>query len=268
MSTEQPSIDALARSYATTAAEVHRDHASYLRSLPEQAWSGPTGCKEWTVRDLAGHVVGEAVWFPTLVRGITRGEPAPPDELWESFKTLPPNELADTLEQAADSIVSSVDEATTEHLQQTVDLGFTKMPLWQATFVCLFESVYHHWDARSGGDPAATVPTPWAQQLATRAVEFAPLIASREAAGGAPGRYVLQVGDGVGPVTVTAQGGEVTIERGALDRPDVTARLSADQYVRLLAGRLDLARAIETGEVPVQGDRDRASGLNRIFPGV
>ncbi len=98
---QDTSIETLAHAYAETAAEAYEDQARYLRSLPGDAWDGPTGCADWTVRDLAGHVVGEAVWFPTLVRGVTQGAAPLPDERYQSLKTLSAARLADTLEEAA-----------------------------------------------------------------------------------------------------------------------------------------------------------------------
>ena len=127
--------------------------ARYLRSAPEDAWSGPTGCARWTLRDLAGHAVGEAVWFPNLVRGVTQGEPPLPANHYESLKVVPAAQLADTMEEAARSIPPAIDAATADQLHKTVDVGFTKLPLWRATNLALIESVLHNWDASVGAMP-------------------------------------------------------------------------------------------------------------------
>src|SRR5438105_6290671 len=93
MTGEQPPIEAVARAHAATAAEAYGDLARYLRALPAQAWSERSGCTLWTIRDLAGHVVGEAVWFPALVRGVTHDERPLPNEVYEALKALPTEEL-------------------------------------------------------------------------------------------------------------------------------------------------------------------------------
>jgi uncharacterized protein (TIGR03083 family) len=268
MTGEQPPIEALARAHAATAAEAYADLARYLRALPVEAWGGRSGCSAWTIRDLAGHVVGEAVWFPILVRGVTRGERPLPTAVYEALKTLPATELADRLEQAAREIPPAVAEATPAQLQQRVDVGWTTLPLWRATALPVMEAVYHHWDARAGREPEAAIPTSWAVTLAELLVEFAPLIAHRDGAVAALGRYLFQVGDGVGAMTVAVQDGQVRVERGARGTPDVTLQLSADRYARLLAGRLDLARALDRGEVQLEGERDRALALTRVFAGI
>jgi uncharacterized protein (TIGR03083 family) len=268
MTGEQPLMEAVARAHAATAAEAYADLAHYLRALPAEAWGGRSGCSAWTIRDLAGHVVGEAVWFPTLVRGVTRGEPPLPNEHYEALKTLPAAELADRMEQAARDIPPAVAEATPAQLQQRVDVGFTTLPLWQATALPVIEAVYHHWDARAGREPEATIPPSWAVTLAALLMEAAPLIAHRDGAVAAPGRYLFQVDDGVGAMMVAVQDGQVRVERGAQGTPDVVMQLSADRYVRLLAGRLDLPRALDSGEVQLEGESGRALELTRIFAGI
>ncbi len=265
---QQRPIEDVAHTYAETAGKAYADTATYLRAASEGEWSGPTGCADWTLRDLAGHVVGEAVWFPNLVRGLTRGEDPLPNSLYESLKTLAAGQLAGRLEEAARSLAPAVAEATPDQLRQAVDLGFTKMPLWQATYIPVVESTFHNWDARVGRDPGATIPTPWALQLASGMAAFAPMIAREDGVREALGRYLLRVGDGVGLVTITAENGRVGVEPGATGVPDATLHLTADQYVRLIAGRLDLTQALERGTVTVEGDRERAIRLNRIFQGI
>jgi putative sterol carrier protein len=262
------SIVDLAKTYARTAGQAYGDAASYLRTLQEADWDGPTGAREWNVRVLAGHIVGEAVWFPNLVCGITRGDEPLPQERYEELKRLPGAELVGTLENAALELPTAVEAASAEQLEQDVNVGFAHMPLWQATYLPLFESVYYDWDLHAGRDPGASIPTAWAQTLATRAVEFAPAIMHQDAARQAPGRFLLQVSDDVGPITVTIEGGRGSIERGANGAPDVTIWLTADQYVRLLAGRFDIAAALDASRLRVEGDRDRAKWLNRLFAGV
>jgi hypothetical protein len=175
--------------------------------------------------------------------------------------------MADRMAEAAQQLVPAVDGTTPEQLQQPVDLGFT-VPLWQALWICMFEAVLHNWDGRAGREPGATIPTTWAQRLADSSVEFAPALAHREAVRDAAGRYLLDVGDGVGPITVSALDGEVTVERARKGNADVTIHVTADQYMRLLAGRLPLRAAIDKGEVTIDGDRTRAENLNRLFAGV
>jgi uncharacterized protein (TIGR03086 family) len=40
-------------------------------AVPPEAWSAPTPCDEWTVRDVVNHVTAEHLWVPRLLRGAT-----------------------------------------------------------------------------------------------------------------------------------------------------------------------------------------------------
>jgi uncharacterized protein (TIGR03083 family) len=264
--TEGGSQRDLALTWIRTAAAGFAHAGRYLRSIPESEWDGPSGASEWTIRDLAGHIVGEVVWFPNLVRGVTRNEEPYPMSLYEDLKALPPDEMADRIEAAAVEAVPAVEEATDEQLEKDVDLGFTKMPLWRATFVSAVEGVFHDWDTRARREPKPQVPDEWARVLAGPLTEFAPFFAHRSQVPRFPGTYLLDVSGGVGPVTVIARDGDLSVEHGSVGTADVTLHLTPDQYVRLLVGRLDL-RGRES-DIPVDGDRERLSGLASIFGGI
>jgi uncharacterized protein (TIGR03083 family) len=265
---EQQEQEELGRSWGHTASDAFHASAAYFRALPDDAWSGPTGCADWNERTLAGHIVGEAVWFPNMVKSETAGEPPHPAALYEEMNTWPPERQSARLDEAADELRSTIDESLPEYAQHKVDVGWTKLPLWQASYIVLMEGVYHNWDTRAGREPHATIPTPWAVELA-KGIDFsAPLIAHLGAVAGASGRYLLQVADGADPITVVAEGGELTVKKGAHGTPDVTLYLTADQCVRLVAGRFKLAGPVERGEVRFEGDRALIDGLNRIFGGI
>jgi uncharacterized protein (TIGR03083 family) len=258
----------LARSWGHTAGDAFCASAAYFRSLPEDAWSSPTGCADWDERTLAGHIVGEAVWYPNLLSGIIKGEPAHPATLYVEMKAWSPDRQSARLDEAAGELRAAIDQALLQNAQETVNMGWANVPLWQSTYVILMESVYHDWDTRAGRDPQTTIPMSWAFELAKGITFSAPLIAHHDAVAGAAGRYLLEVGDGVGSITVVAEGDDLTVEKGAHGTPDLTLYLSADQCVRLVAGRFSLAGPVDVGTVRFEGDRDRIPGLNRIFGGI
>jgi hypothetical protein len=103
--------------------------------------------------------------------------------------------------------------------------------------------------------------------MANGMVQTAPMIAHRKELAGRQGTYLLDVADGVGPVTVTIRDADLTVEQGTTGTPDVTLHLTADQYVRLIVGRFGLDS--EQGRrIQIDGDREKARGLNRVFAGV
>jgi uncharacterized protein (TIGR03083 family) len=259
---------ATAEGYVGTAREAFRQSASLFRSLSGDDWEAPTGCAHWTMHHLAGHIVGEAVYFAHLVPQSAENEPALPDDLWGQLSALPGEGIAERIERAADELVRNVERVSDEGLGQPADLGFITLPLYRALFMSLFEGVIHDWDTRARRGPDAHLHTDWAVQIAGGLAPMAGGLAHRDALSGAAGTYVLEVADGVGRVTIRITTDGASIESGGNGNPDVTLALNADGYVRLITGRYPLAAAIDRGEVKVDGDRARAEGLNRVFAGV
>src|SRR3954447_10073956 len=95
----------LALTWTGTAAAGFADAARYLESIPESEWEGPSGADEWTIRKLAGHIAGEAVWYPNLVRGVTRNEEPYPGSLYEEINALPPSEVVARISSAAEELL-------------------------------------------------------------------------------------------------------------------------------------------------------------------
>lgn len=254
-----------ARTHARAASDAFLASAGQYRTAPGQVWNGPTGCAKWDLRALAGHVVGEAVWFANLANGVLSAEPSLGLDAYSELKVLSAAEMAGRSESAARAIRDAIESATRDQLQETVDMGWTEMPLWRATAISCQEAVLHEWDGRAGQDPGATIPPGWAKLLVVPLTRIAPFIARRDAVEETPATtYLMEVADGVGPITVHVSDARVTLTPGDCASPEVALQLTANQFVRLLAGRFDLA----TVDVPLEGDRNRAPALNRIFAGI
>lgn len=235
--TEGQVHEELGRAWGYTASDAFRASAAFFRTLSDDAWDGPTGCAEWDQRYLSGHIVGEAVWFPNALRGVADGEPPHPESLYEEMFEWAPERQANRMDDAAQEMRAAIDAVLPEHAHDTMDIGWARVPLWQATYVMLMEGVYHNWDTRGGVDPMSPIPTPWALQLARGVTFSAPLVAHRNAVAGATGRYHIEVGDGAEPVTIVAEGGKLTADTGLQGTPDIVLHLTPDQCVRLVAGR-------------------------------
>jgi SCP-2 sterol transfer family len=192
---------------------------------------------------------------------VTNGEPALPADVYEDLKKLPPDEMAKRTEDAARAIEASILEASSNHLHAEVDLGFTKMPLAMATAIAAMEGVIHDWDGRARREAPASIPTDQALVLLPWITQMAPMIARKDAAAGALGTYLLEVGDGVGPITVKATQTGVSVEMSRAPDPVVTLRLTADKYVRLITGRLELDGA-DRPTIGIEGDAGSATALD------
>jgi hypothetical protein len=172
------------------------------------------------------------------------------------------------LREAAGEFPYALGDASPGALDRKVDLGWDKIPIWQATQIGAMEGVFHGYDARAVLQPESIIPTPWAVQVDPGLVDIAPFLAHRKGIDSSSGTYVLRIGDGIGPVTVTVYDGRLSVQRGEAGTPDVTVQLTAEQFGRLLTGRLKIGSTKPRDQVTVEGDRDRALDLNRIFAGI
>jgi len=59
-----------------------REFDRRVGAVREDQWDDPTPNTEWSVRDLVGHLVGEQLWVPLLLRGATI------DEVGDRFEEL------------------------------------------------------------------------------------------------------------------------------------------------------------------------------------
>jgi uncharacterized protein (TIGR03083 family) len=261
-------VVAYARANFQVAGEAFDAMANYLETLDEAGWKSRTACDKWDMQTLVNHALGEAVYFPNLIRNLVRGEEKYPLSLYDEMKTWPRERIIARLREAAGEFPHAYGTANAGQLEQDVDLGWGNVPAWQASHIGAMEGVFHGWDARAVLQPDATIPAPWAVQIDPGLVEVAPIIAHRKALASSAGTYLLQVGDGIGPVTVTVRDGQLSVERGATGPPDVTVRLTAEQFGRLICGRLKLDSTKERDRVTIEGDRDLALNLQRIFAGI
>jgi uncharacterized protein (TIGR03083 family) len=268
VTTDQLDVETYARGNIRTAGDAFDYLADFLEMLDDSAWSSRTQCDKWDMRTLALHALGEAVWFPNLVRNALRGEEMYPAGLYDEMKSWPAERLIVRLREAAGEFPLVFGEASSGDLEREVDLGWGNLPVWKATHIGAMEGVFHGWDARAVLEPGATIPTSWATQIAPGLIELGPVFAHRKGVDASSGTYLLDVGDGIGPVTVTAGEGKLDVQGGTTDSPDITLRLTADQFVRLIVGRLKLDSSKERDRVDIEGDRDIAPDLNRIFGGV
>lgn len=118
-----------------------------LRSVGEDQWTSPTPCSEWTVRDLANHVLGENRWVPPLLEGKTI------EQVGDAFEgDLLGDDPAAAWEEAAREALASVRDPGA--LARTVHLSFGDFPGRFYVGQLLSDHVIHSWDlARAtGGD--------------------------------------------------------------------------------------------------------------------
>jgi len=146
---DQP-VDALTRALTAT--------GQIVAGIRDNQWSTPTGCPDWTVRDLLNHLVGGNLAFAAILTGQT-----------------PPDRGADHLGDDPASAYRRSGQALQEAFAQpgvldevfTVPIG--PVPGAVALHLRITEILVHGWDlARATGQPTTGLP----EDLAEYELEF------------------------------------------------------------------------------------------------
>lgn len=123
-----------------------------LRAVRADQWDGPTPCTDWTVRDLANHVIGENRWMPPLLEGKT---------IADVGDALDGDLLGDDPAAAWDDAAAAALAAAREPgvMERTVHLSFGDFPGRYYVGQVLSDHVIHAWDlARAIGADEALDP--------------------------------------------------------------------------------------------------------------
>lgn len=114
-----------------------------LAAVPAQAWDAPSMCSEWTVRDVAGHVV----WAQRQLRAWAAGEQDPPRA--GAPGSPHPGELTgdDPVATWRAARAESVPALTGEALGRTTSItGIGDVPLIAVLPLVITDTVAHTWD--------------------------------------------------------------------------------------------------------------------------
>jgi uncharacterized protein (TIGR03086 family) len=122
--------------------------ADRVNAVADDQWDAPTPCREWTVRDLVNHVVGEDRWTAPLVHGSTIAE------VGDRFDG---DLLGDDPVRAALEAAMEATTAVAERLPQggTVTLSYGAEQVAEYVQQLAADHLVHAWDlaVATGGDP-------------------------------------------------------------------------------------------------------------------
>ncbi|MDQ3982355.1 MAG: TIGR03086 family metal-binding protein [Actinomycetota bacterium] len=110
-----------------------------LRDVRDDQWDAPTPCAEWSVRDLANHVIGENRWMVPMMEGRTISDVG--DALDGDLLGDDPSGEWD---RAAKEALAMVEEPGT--LERTVHLSFGDFSGRVYVGQVLSDHVIHAWD--------------------------------------------------------------------------------------------------------------------------
>ena len=267
----QPPPNVMARSINDLVRSETATLVSELREGGDAAWNAPAFCKGWVAKDAVVHlIVGNGMFDAALDASLNGTPPAAPDPAQSEARVAGLNaqsreQLLAQLERQIVEYTNRFDALDAATLQRPVVLPFTTLPLWQFPGLRLNEAAIHHWDVRAGRFPDARITAGVVPYLVGMLVPAMPMLAGGEKV---DGTWQLDVDTPTGgPLTLRVQNGTVQVERGPAPNPDVRLTLDGDAFIRLVWGRLDLAAAIDSGRVRIEGERERALALQRLFPG-
>jgi len=121
--------------------------ADRVRAVGPDQWDQATPCKDWSVRELVNHVVGEDLWTGPLMRGSTIAE------VGDRFDgDLLGDQPIETALSAAEEATGAVSETLPS--QGTVQLSFGETPMNEYIYQLAADHLIHGWDlaAATGGD--------------------------------------------------------------------------------------------------------------------
>ena len=135
------------------------DFGARVRAVPADRWEAPTPCREWSVRDLVNHLVGEHLWAAHLLRGESL------DEVGDRYDGDLVGEDPVAAWSAAEASSSTAWKGLVSLDQPvTVSAGQTSAQAYAEEM--LLDLVVHGWDlARGAGQDEAMKPAALAHVL-------------------------------------------------------------------------------------------------------
>lgn len=257
----------------------------YLAALPPEAWTRPSACDRWEVRDVVAHLVMWAELYANFISRAVQGELSPL-EGWPPAGSLAGPPFHEWSAQAAIKHRESLGEQLLPTFRSThsqfnqVVMGLGPQdwdkpsyhpvgirPVRERVEAMIMEKAVHGWDIRSRLEPSAPlsaeslpVVSEWAGR---RGINFLGLADFR------PSSSLLALVCYHFEVTnIPTSGYDIVIENESIRMgpavtasPNVTFRCDAETFVLTVLGRLKLDSVIADGRLAVEGDRGLANEL-------
>jgi uncharacterized protein (TIGR03083 family) len=142
-----------------------RRFEAMLRGLDDDAWRAPSRCDDWTVQDVAAHLVGvNGVWQMSIAAGVggtptrvlTQFDPAAtPDLLIAPMRTLPPRDVLDQLTASHDGLLDAIAALDADQWQMPAESPPGHVTIRVLAFHALWDNWIHERDVAL---PVGVVP--------------------------------------------------------------------------------------------------------------
>ncbi len=242
---------------------LHDELVDYTSGLDGAALRTQSGCSEWTVADVLGHLGSAAeIGLNTVTEGKADMDAAPP--VWERWNAMTPEEKASNFVTSGERLLEALEALDDDELAtKRIDLVFLPEPVGIDFLVGmrLGEVALHRWDVEVAFDPEATLAAYVVPFSLARLPMFAGFFAKPI---GTTGEVQVEITEPTRGyvLELTAEGAKLT--GGQAIDPHSRLSLPAEAFVRLTSGRLKADHTPETVEAEGEISLD---DLRRAFPG-
>jgi len=244
---------------------AHDELAGWAAGLSADQLRARSGSADWNVAQVLSHLGSAAeLGLGTLEAG--RGDPERNQPVWDRWNAMSPEEQRSNFVESDARYVDALEALSDDQLQSMrVDLGFLPEPV-DLDFLLgmrISEVALHGWDVAVSADPGAALPPYLVPFVLARIPTFAGYLARPIERAGTVG---VEIRDPAGwyHLEVRDDGGSLTEASGPARAGASTARMPAEAFIRLTAGRLSPEHTPEG--VSVSGPID-LDDMRRIFPG-
>ena len=259
--------------------------AQYLARLPSDAWTRPSACDRWEVRDVVAHLAGGADFYhDSVTRGLA-GDSSPTPGRPEPGKG-DPVQSNDGIARGSIALRESLGEEVLPQFRQRnarLNQLFAQVSggRWETTcyhpasffpvrrFIDLriSELAMHSHDIRSAFEPEAHL----SPDALPTFMDLGPTVALRWGFTFGPKlerplRFRFDVGSPDLECTdIVVEGDDCRGELPGNDAPDVTFQCSPETLALVLYGRANTATALADGTLKYEGDANAAQQFARFF---
>ena len=259
----------------------------YLHALAPDAWSRPSACDAWEVRDVVAHLAGGSQFYADTVSRGAIGDYSAPEgrpaagsvDYTGPYSKVVAQRGIDARESLGGRVL---DEYATSNEALNLLFGSLGLAEWEQrcyhpsglhparSFVGfrMLEMALHGWDIRSELEPPAGLSEASVPML----VELMPTVL-RWFFGPPTGptehlRFRFELSDpGMTPMDLTVVTQQASLGPAASLSADLTLRCDADTFVLAMSGRLKIAEAASEGRMSIDGDDGLVAELARGFAG-
>ena len=259
----------------------------YLHDLATDAWTRPTACGAWEVRDVVAHLAGGSQFYSDTVSRGAAGDSSAPEgrpaagsvDYTGLYSKVVAQRGLDARESFGDRVL---DEYETSNEALNLLFGSLGPAAWAKQcyhpsglhparrFVGfrMLELALHSWDIRSKLEPPARLSEASVPML----VELMPTVL-RWFFGPPTGpavrrRYRFELSDpDMSPMDLTVVTQQASLGPATSLRSDLALRCDPEAFVLAMSGRLKIEEAVSEGRISVDGDEELVAELTRGFAG-